>query len=154
MIPSTQCEPCLFFMRLGAHDLITLSARRKEREEHLNCLYQNKTNRKTHTFIDHCSSFTWEQKEEHAAYMPTCVLVSVYIKVRVDSAHILEPNSPVSCCVCLEGPKIGYSSVASQLVHDSIQCRWTACWRQNTHKHILTHTSHGTTLSSLIRKLN
>lgn len=34
MILSTQCGPCLFFMRLGAHDLITLSARRKEREEH------------------------------------------------------------------------------------------------------------------------
>ncbi len=39
MIPSTQCELCLFFMSLGAHDLITLSARRKERDEHLKCLY-------------------------------------------------------------------------------------------------------------------
>lgn len=49
MISNTQCELCLFFMSLGAHDLITLSARRKEREEHLNCLYRNKMNRKTHT---------------------------------------------------------------------------------------------------------
>jgi len=77
-----------------------------------------------------------------------CACFSLSQSVR---RHVLDPNSPVSCCVCLEGPKIGCSSVASQLVHDSIQCRWTACWRQHTQTY--SHTSHGTTLSTLLRKL-
>lgn len=54
MIPSTQCEPCLFFMRLGAHDLISLSAR-KERERGTSELSVSKYNEEKNTHA-HTSS--------------------------------------------------------------------------------------------------
>lgn len=75
MIPSTQCEPCLFFMRLGAHDLITLSARRKERE-HLNCLYRNKTNRKTHTPSQTIAQVSLESRKRNM--QPICLCVCLF----------------------------------------------------------------------------